>query len=171
MLLSSSASSMGASMFAAGPVQVDPTPAGPNSAHRQLLPCGSCQRYGRSPAEFSVMSASTEQQQLELDLHRVFALGGGIVTLTLLHTPGAMAIVDEAIRGDAKAKTIMTAAEDLLRRLEELEAGSALACTLCDAGALCCGVLPGGIGVLVAVGGRSHCCCRRLLHELHGRSH
>ena len=63
-----------------------------------------------------------------------------------------MAIVDEAIRGDGRAQTIIGAAEDLLQRMEELEGGAALACMLCHAGALSCGELLGGIGVLLPSG-------------------
>lgn len=91
-------------------------------------------------------------QRLAQDLQRLFDLGGGTVTLVLLHTPGAMALVDEAILGDLRAKTIVGAAEDLLQRMENIEGGAALACLLCSAGALSCGELLGGIGVLLPSG-------------------
>jgi hypothetical protein len=95
------------------------------------------------------MPATTEQQQLKHDLRHMFEGGDGIATFAMLSGPAALAIIDDAIRGDARSKAIMAAAEGLLERLETVEAGAALACALCDARVLWRDELPSAVAVLV----------------------
>jgi hypothetical protein len=122
------------------------------------------------------MSASTEQQQqFERDLLRLFEGGDGVVTFAMLSGEAAVTIIDAAMRGDARCRVIMAAAETLMERQATVEADAALACVFCQGHVLCRSEVPGGIAVLVppelsgatiAIGICQHCAAGRSESQL-----
>lgn len=91
---------------------------------------------------------ATQQQRFERGLREVFDAGGGCMTLTVLTAASSVSIVVNAMNGDAAAKVMLTAADQLLRRISRRSRHNALVCTLCDGHVLWRGEAPGAVGVL-----------------------
>lgn len=95
-----------------------------------------------------LQSEATQQQRFERGLRQVFDAGGGCMTLTVLTAASSVSIVVNAMNGDAAAKVMLTAADQLLRRISRRSRHNALVCTLCDGHVLWRGEAPGAVGVL-----------------------
>jgi hypothetical protein len=76
--------------------------------------------------------AATQQQRFEHDLRTVFDEGDGAMTLTVLTAATSVALVANAMSGDASAKNALSAADRLLRRIHRRAQRNALACMICD---------------------------------------
>jgi hypothetical protein len=109
---------------------------------------------------------TTQQQQFENGIRQVFDAGGGCMTLVILTPDASASIITDAVAGDATANAILTAADQLLRRIHRRSRTRALPCLLCDATMLWRCEPPGAVGVLVPFGvaarvaiGLAICCC------------
>jgi hypothetical protein len=94
----------------------------------------------------------TQQQQFERDLRAVFDAGGGCMTLTILTEASSVALVADVMAGDTAAKTVLHAADRMLRQIYRRTRRNALPCMLCDDGVLWRGEPPSTIGMLVPFG-------------------
>ena len=94
----------------------------------------------------------TEQQRFDDGLREVFDAGSGVMTLVVLTARSSRSLVCDAIDGDATAKTVLAAADQLLRRIHRRSAGTALPCMLCDRNPLCRSEPPGAVAVLLPFG-------------------
>jgi hypothetical protein len=91
-------------------------------------------------------------QHFERGLEAVFSAGGGVMTLVVVNDRSALSIVSDAMAGDALAKSVLAAADQLLRRIERRTRATALPCLLCDRGLLWRGEAPGAVAVLMPYG-------------------
>jgi len=94
----------------------------------------------------------TEQQRFDAGLREVLDAAGGVMSLAIITTQSSRALVCEAVGGDATAKTVLAAADELLRRIERRSEQAPLRCTLCDRNALCRSEPPGAVAVLLPYG-------------------
>jgi hypothetical protein len=85
-------------------------------------------------------------------LRQVFAAGGGAMTLIVINQRSAVSIVADAMAGDAVARVVLSAADQLLRRIERRTRTMALPCLLCDDGMLWRGEAPAAVAVLLPYG-------------------
>jgi hypothetical protein len=87
-------------------------------------------------------------QRLERDIREVFATGGGVMTLTLIGPTSAASIITAVMEGDVGARDVLSAADQLLRQIEQRSQARAMSCALCDNGVLWRGEAPHAIGTL-----------------------
>jgi hypothetical protein len=85
-------------------------------------------------------------------LHGVFQAGGGATSLAVINSRSSVALITAVMNGDAAAKAVLAAADELPRRIERRSQATALRCMCCDDTALWRGEAPAAIGVLLPFG-------------------
>jgi hypothetical protein len=98
------------------------------------------------------MMSELQQQQFENDLRAVFEAGAGAMSLTIISPRTAFSVVVDAMNGDARAKLVLQATDQLLRKIDRRSRARALPCMLCDDGVLWRGEAPAAVGVLTPFG-------------------
>jgi hypothetical protein len=93
-----------------------------------------------------------QRPQHEHGLEAVFSAGGGVMTLVVVNVRSAVSIISDAMAGDALAKSVLAAADQLLRRIERRTRATALPCMLCDDSVLWRGEAPSAVAVLLPYG-------------------
>jgi hypothetical protein len=94
----------------------------------------------------------TQQQQFERGIRQVWDAGQGAMSLIILTPNASTTIVANAMAGDALAKIVMTAADQLLRRIHRRSRARALPCLTCDSAMLWRCEPPAAVGVLLPFG-------------------
>ena len=90
--------------------------------------------------------------RIEDGLREVHLAGDGVMTLSIVSSASAGALVTAVMAGDVAARTILTAADQLLRRIERRSRAWAMPCALCDDAALWRKEAPAAIGLLTPFG-------------------
>jgi hypothetical protein len=99
-----------------------------------------------------LLNEATQQQRGEAGLRRVFAAGQGAMTMTVIGPTTAAALLADVMTGDAGARTVLEAADRLLRQIQRRSRARALPCLICDDNALWRGEPPAAIAVLTPFG-------------------
>ena len=85
-------------------------------------------------------------------MRRVFESGQGAMTLTLVTSTSAAALVAAVMKGDPAAAAVLQGADRLLRQIHRRSRARALPCWLCDSGSLWRGEPPAAVGLLTPFG-------------------
>ena len=99
-----------------------------------------------------MLQSEQQQQDFQRGLRAVFVAGDGVMTLTIVGPTSAAAIVAAVIEGDAVARLVLSAADQLLRRVERRPRTAALPCMLCDDNVLWRDEAPAAVAVLLPYG-------------------
>jgi hypothetical protein len=95
---------------------------------------------------------ATQHQRVETGLRRVFAAGLGAMTMTVIGPTTAAALLADVMTGDAGARTVLQAADRLLRQIQRRSRARALPCLICNDSALWRGEPPAAVAVLTPFG-------------------
>ena len=99
-----------------------------------------------------MLQTTQRQPGFEAGLRRVFESGQGAMTLTLVTSTSAAALVAAVLEDDVAAKAVLQAADRLLRQIHRRSRAHAMPCWLCDSGSLWRGEPPAAVGLLTPYG-------------------